>query len=67
MAAMTRRTLGYALWALSAILAVAWLVEAFTKGRGFVSTYLAPFAILGNLAGMFLMWSAGGSSPRWGK
>jgi hypothetical protein len=52
---MSRRGLGFVVWALSAMLAVVWLVEAFTVGRGFVSMYLAPFAIVGNLVGMFLM------------
>ena len=51
---MSRRGLGFLVWALSAMLAVVWLVEAFTVGRGFVSTYLAPFAIVGNLVGMWL-------------
>ena len=65
---MTRQTFGFALWALSATLAVVWFVEAFTEGRGFVSTYLAPFAIIGNLVGA-AMWkrhrsSQSGSAPR---
>jgi len=37
------------MWAASALLAVAWLLEAFTRGRGFISTYLAPFAIAGTM------------------
>jgi hypothetical protein len=50
-----RRTAGLTIWALSAAIGVAWLVEAFTLGRGFISTHLAPFAIVGNLVGLFLM------------
>jgi hypothetical protein len=50
-----RRTAGVAIWAVSAAIGVAWLVEAFTIGLGFISTHLAPFAIVGNLVGLFLM------------
>jgi len=50
-----RRTAGWAIWAASAAIGVAWLVEAFTSGMGFISTHLAPFAIVGNLVGLFLM------------
>ena len=52
---MNSRTLGWTLWALSMALALAWLVEANTVGRGFISTYLAPFAIVGNLVAMVLL------------
>jgi predicted anti-sigma-YlaC factor YlaD len=41
---MTLKAIATALWALGSLVAVAWLVEAFTVGRGFVSTYLAPLA-----------------------
>ena len=47
--------MGLVIWALSAALALAWFVESFTVGRGFISTYLAPLAIIGNLVGVFLM------------
>ena len=59
-----RRLVGWTIWALSAALAVAWLIEAHSVGRGFVSTYLAPFAIVGNLFGAFLAgaFSRGASS-----
>jgi hypothetical protein len=50
-----RLKLGFTIWALSAVLAVAWFVEAFSSGRGVVSRYLAPVAIVGNLLGVFLM------------
>ena len=61
---MSRRRLGFTIWALSAMLAVAWFFEAFTEGRGFISTYLAPFAIVGNLVSMPLIWrGVPGSSP----
>jgi hypothetical protein len=52
---MSQRSVGFLCWAVSAVLSVAWLVEAFMVGRGFISSYLAPFAIVGNLAGMLLM------------
>jgi hypothetical protein len=52
---MKRSKVGVTIWVLSALLAVAWFVEAFTVGRGFVSRYLAPVAIAGNLLGVFLM------------
>ena len=67
-AVVSRRSLGLTIWALSAMVTVAWLVEAFTEGRGFMSTYLAPFAIAGNLVSMPLMrkrapGSSSSSSP----
>jgi len=37
------------------MLAAAWFIEAITVGRRFISIYLAPFAILGNVVGVFLM------------
>ena len=52
---MSRRRLGYLVWALSAALSVAWLVEVFTVGRGFISIYLAPIAVIGNLFSVFLI------------
>jgi hypothetical protein len=52
---VSRRDLGFLCWALSAMLAVAWFIEAFTVGRRFISTYLAPLAIVGNVVGVFLM------------
>ena len=53
----SRRKLGWVLlWAVSAALSVAWLIEASTVGRGFISTYLAPFAIVGNLVTILLSW-----------
>jgi hypothetical protein len=43
-------------------MSVAWFIEAFSHGRGFVSTYLAPVAIVGNLFGAFLLgWRIPGS------
>jgi hypothetical protein len=61
-AAMSRRGLGFLCWALSAMLAVAWFIEAITVGRRFMSTYLAPFAILGNVVGVFLMRKSRGEN-----
>ena len=52
---MNRKKIGYVFWTLSFLLSVAWLIESFTRGRGFVSTYLAPVAILGNILGVFLI------------
>ena len=53
---MSKRTLVVMIWAGSALLAVAWLWEAFTRGRGFISTYLAPFAIAGNMFAAYQLW-----------
>lgn len=58
----TRRTAGLMIWAVSAAIGVAWLVEALTIGMGFISTHLAPIAIVGNLVGLFLM-RKGPASP----
>jgi len=52
---MSRRGFGFLIWALSGMLAVAWLVEGFTVGRGFISTYLAPIAVIGNLFSVILI------------
>jgi hypothetical protein len=51
---MTMKAIGMILWALSSLVIVAWIVEASTVGQGFVSTYLAPFA-LGSLIVSALM------------
>jgi hypothetical protein len=60
-----QRTVAMVFFAVSAVLSVAWFIEAFTRGRGFVSKYLAPIAIVGNLLGSFLMWKQdrGSRSP----
>jgi predicted membrane chloride channel (bestrophin family) len=57
---VSRRDLGFLCWAFSAMLTVAWLIEAFTVGRLFISTYLAPFAIVGIVVGVFLMRKSAG-------
>jgi len=51
-----QKTAGWTIWALAAAVSVAWFVEAFTVGRGFISKYLAPFGIVGNLVGAFMIW-----------
>jgi hypothetical protein len=56
-----QKTIGWTIWALAAAVSVAWFVEAFTVGRGFVSRYLAPFGIVGNLVGAFLIWRLRGN------
>jgi hypothetical protein len=39
------------------LLSIAWLIEAYTVGRGFISMYLAPGIIVGNLIGSYrLVW-----------
>ena len=53
---LRRGRAGLVIWACAAVLSVAWFIEAFTRGRGFVSKYVAPLAIVGNLVGAFLMW-----------
>jgi hypothetical protein len=52
---MHKRQVGVALWLLSLVLSVAWLTEAMLRDRGFVSTYLAPLAILGNILAVFVI------------
>ena len=52
---MSRKNLGYIVWVVSFLLVVAWLAESVSRGRGFISTYLAPFAIIGNVVGIFLI------------
>ena len=51
-----QKTVGWTIWALAAAISVAWFVEAFAVGRGFISRYLAPFGIVGNLVGAFMIW-----------
>jgi hypothetical protein len=53
--APNRRRIGLTIWAVSFAVTIAWLIEAFAVGRGFISTYLAPLAIIGNLLGVFMM------------
>jgi hypothetical protein len=55
-----RKTVGWTIWALAAAISVAWFVEAFAVGRGFISRYLAPFGIVGNLVGAFMIWNLRG-------
>jgi len=42
--AMSYKSLRIALQIIGTVVAVAWFWEATTRGRGFISTYLAPFA-----------------------
>jgi uncharacterized membrane protein len=37
------------IFAIAAVITIAWIIESFTVGRGFISTYLAPVAIVGLL------------------
>jgi len=41
---MSYKSLRIALQVIGTVVAVAWFVESMTRGRGFISTYLAPFA-----------------------
>jgi len=52
---MHKRQVGVALWLMSLVLSVAWLTEAMLRDRGFVSTYLAPLAIVGNILAVFVI------------
>jgi hypothetical protein len=54
---MNYKTLRIALQIIGSIVAIAWVVEAQTIGRGFISTYLAPFAFIPLFIGsiMFLI------------
>jgi hypothetical protein len=58
-----RRTIGYIMWFIALLLSLAWLIESLTVGRGFVSTYLAPIAIAGNIASPFVIGHT--SRSRW--
>jgi hypothetical protein len=52
---MHKRQVGIALWLMSLVLSVAWLTEAILRDRSFVSLYLAPVAILGNILAVFVI------------
>jgi hypothetical protein len=41
---MSYKSLRITLQVIGTVVAVAWFLEAMTCGRGFISTYLAPFA-----------------------
>ena len=41
---MNQKSIRIYLQVIGSIVAVAWLIEAITIGKGFISTYLAPFA-----------------------
>lgn len=52
---MDKRQIGMALWLSSLVLIVAWLTEAILRDRSFVSLYLAPVAVLGNILAVFVI------------
>jgi hypothetical protein len=52
---MDKRQIGITIWLASLVLIVAWLTEAILRDRGFVSTYLAPIAVLGNVLAVFVI------------
>ena len=52
---MDKRQIGITLWLASLVLIVAWLTEAVLRDRGFVSTYLAPIAVLGNILAVYVI------------
>lgn len=41
---MNSKTIRITLGIVGTVVAVAWFIESITLGRGFISTYLAPFA-----------------------
>lgn len=45
---MNRRRLRMLIYAVAVLITIAWIIESFTVGRGFVSAYVAPVAIIGN-------------------
>ena len=49
------RHLGIVTVVTSALLSVAWYAESVICGRCFISTYLAPVAIVGNVVGAMLL------------
>lgn len=52
---MDKRQIGITLWLSSLVLIVAWLTEAILRDRSFVSMYLAPVAVLGNILAVFVI------------
>jgi hypothetical protein len=52
---MDKRQIGITLWLASVVLIVAWLTDAVLRDRGFVSHYLAPIAVLGNILAVFVI------------
>ncbi len=48
------RAASWVVFGVAALVSVAWLVEACTVGRGFISTYLAPVAFLGIPLSLYL-------------
>ena len=52
---MDKRQIGITLWLASLVLIVAWLTEAVLRDRGFVSYYLAPLAVVGNILAVFVI------------
>lgn len=52
---MDKRQIGITLWLSSLVLIVAWLTEAMLRDRSFVSLYLAPVAVLGNILAVFVI------------
>jgi len=52
---MDKRQIGIALWLSSLVLIVAWLTEAILRDRSFVSMYLAPVAVLGNILAVYVI------------
>ena len=51
-----KRNFALVLWAFSAGLIVAWLLEAWIQGLGVISRYAAPFALAINIIASFLMF-----------
>jgi hypothetical protein len=52
---MDKRQIGITLWLSSLVLIVAWLTEAILRDRSFVSMYLAPVAVLGNVLAVYVI------------
>lgn len=52
---MDKRQIGITVWLSSLVLIVAWLTEAILRDRSFVSLYLAPVAVLGNILAVYVI------------
>ncbi len=50
------RTFEWAITGIAFVLVLAWLLEAFLVGRGFVSIYLGPVALVLIATGVILRW-----------
>jgi hypothetical protein len=61
---MDKRQIGVTLWLASLVLIVAWLTEGILHDHNFVSIYLAPIAVFGNILAVFVIKETRPMEPR---